>query len=82
MSEYDNEKRGALFRNAEKKTDKSPDYSGRITIEGVEYQIAGWLEQSQRGVKYLSMRARVPEPVQEPPAVERSQDNDETDIPF
>ena len=82
MSGFDNEKRGALFRNAEKKTDRSPDYSGRITIEGVEYQLAGWLEKSQGGLQYLSIRARVPEPIAEQTPVESSQTTDQSEIPF
>jgi len=61
MNDFDNEKRGVLFRNNDKQTDRSPDYSGRITVEGVEYQLAGWLTESAKGLKYLSIKARIPE---------------------
>ena len=64
MSDFDNEKRGVLFRNNDKQTDRSPDYSGRITVEGVEYQLAGWLTESAKGLKYLSIKARIPEPME------------------
>lgn len=64
MSDFDNEKRGVLFRNNDKQTDRSPDYSGRITVDGVEYQLAGWLTESAKGLKYLSIKARIPEPME------------------
>ena len=91
MSEFDNEKRGALFRNAEKKSERSPDYSGRITIDGREYQLAGWLTESKFGKTYLSLKARIPEPVQnsesfaDVPAVEKTEPqpaDDQSEIPF
>ena len=64
MNDFDNEKRGVLFRNNDKQTDRSPDYSGRITVDGVEYQLAGWLTESAKGLKYLSIKARIPEPME------------------
>jgi hypothetical protein len=33
MPEYDNNNRGVLFKNTDKKTDKHPDYTGTATIE-------------------------------------------------
>jgi hypothetical protein len=46
MADYDNEKRGALFKNDRKEKDNHPDYKGSITIDGRKY---GSLPGSKRG---------------------------------
>jgi len=38
--QYDDEKRGVLFRNEKKDSEKHPDYRGFMQIEGVEYRLA------------------------------------------
>ena len=40
--EYDNTNRGAIFSNTDKPTDKHPDYSMNLNIDGVDYVISGW----------------------------------------
>lgn len=35
---------GSLFRNKEKKSDKSPDYTGTVNVRGEILRIAGWLK--------------------------------------
>ena len=40
--EYDNEMRGTLWNEAERKNDKAPVASGTITISGLELRIAMW----------------------------------------
>ena len=84
MNDFDNEKRGVLFRNNDKQSDRSPDYSGRITVEGVEYQLAGWLTESAKGLKYLSIKARIPEemPQSEPVRNSQPEATDDGEIPF
>ena len=42
MSEYDNNNRGALWNNDRKQSDKHPDLSGSIMIDGKEYWVSGW----------------------------------------
>ena len=41
MTEYDNTNRGSVWPN-NKKTDKHPDYTGSININGVEYWLNMW----------------------------------------
>ena len=48
---------GALFRETDKKSDKSPDYTGSLTLGGVKYRLAGWVREGQRG-KFLSISAK------------------------
>jgi hypothetical protein len=38
---HDNTNRGAAWKK-EKKSDKSPSYSGNLNVGGVEYEIAVW----------------------------------------
>ena len=45
---------GALFREREKRSDKSPDYRGRITVAGITYKLSGWVWEKD-GRKYLSL---------------------------
>lgn len=54
MSEYDNEKRGSLFKNDRKEKDSQPDYNGTCQIEGVEYYMNAWVKESKAGKKYFS----------------------------
>ena len=53
MTEYDNTNRFALFVNDQKNTDKHPDYSGTLNVNGVEYWISAWKKDGRRG-KFLS----------------------------
>ncbi len=55
---------GALFKNADKKTDNHPDYRGTIMVSpelaGKEVNIAAWLKESgpqskKPGTKYMSL---------------------------
>jgi hypothetical protein len=55
MSDYDNTNSGALFANADRKTDKHPNARGTLNVEGVEYWISAWTKTSKGGVKYQSL---------------------------
>jgi hypothetical protein len=61
---YDNELRGALFKNDRKTTEKQPDYQGEATIAGTKFRIAGWIRTSHAGRRYLSLRFDVNDPGQ------------------
>ena len=47
--QFDNELRGALFKAKEKKSERSPDYTGQVQVAGVEYWVSGWLKNGQIG---------------------------------
>ena len=40
--EHDNTDRGAIWPNKDKKTDKHPDFTGRLNVGGVEYWVSAW----------------------------------------
>ena len=50
MAEFDNTNRGVLFKNQYRKTDKHPDYTGNINVEGKELDLAAWVRKSKKGV--------------------------------
>jgi uncharacterized protein (DUF736 family) len=52
---YDNTNKGVLFQNYDKKTDKSPDYSGSLNVNGIDFNLAGWKKQSKKGTTFLSL---------------------------
>ena len=45
---------GAIFKNNYKKTETQPDYKGKALIDGVEKEVALWVNESKNGVKYFS----------------------------
>lgn len=56
MSNYDNTNSGALFKNDRKESEKHPDYKGSINVDGVEYWVSSWINESKSGKKYLSLK--------------------------
>lgn len=77
---YDNTNRGVLFREQEKKSDKSPDYTGKLDVDGKEYRLAGWIKDGQRG-KFLSLAISEPQGRKEPEPAQSPADLDDQ-IPF
>ena len=55
MSE--NKNSGALFRNDKRETEKHPEYTGKITIEGREFYLSAWVNEMRNGQKYFSIKA-------------------------
>lgn len=75
MTTYDNTNKGVLFDNDRKETDRHPDMTGSININGVDHWFSAWWKQGQRG-EFLSVsigkpkddqQARQPAPRQEEP---------------
>ena len=77
MPEYDNNNRGVLFKNNDKKTDKHPDYTGSATIDNEDKYMSAWINESKSGKSYLKISFSKKE--------ESSSSSDDTstaDIPF
>jgi hypothetical protein len=62
--QYDNEKRGCLFRNDKRGNDKAPDYRGTAEIEGKTWDLSGWVREikggKMAGQKMLSLAFQEP----------------------
>ena len=80
---------GALFKNDEKQTEQQPDYKGMCEVDRVHYWVAGWINTSEKGQKYMRLRFKPkllseqqepPKPAP-PPAPPQMPDFDD-DIPF
>lgn len=77
--EYDNTNRGVLFRNDRRETEKHPEYTGTINVDGTDYRLAAWVREG-KGRKYFSLAISPKEPKSEPKVRESEDFND--DIPF
>ena len=93
-TQFDDELRGALFRNDDKQEgDKRPDYKGHVQVGGNKLWLSAWLRTSNKtGEKFMSLALDVPrqqggqgaaptqaQPVQAAPVVQPTPDED---IPF
>jgi len=73
---------GSLFKNDKKISDSSPQYTGTITIDGVDYWQSAWVKESKSGLKFFSQSFKrkdaPPQSYNAPPQNSVSDD----DIPF
>ena len=65
--EFDNTNKGALFVNQDKKTDRHPDFTGKIDVDSRELRIAGWKKVSKAGKHYLKLEVSEPQQQQQTP---------------
>lgn len=50
---------GVLFRNKRREKDTHPTHQGTVTVNGVEYWLNAWVNESQKtGEKYFSLKLR------------------------
>ena len=84
--EYDKEKTGVLFSNNQDGNEKRPYYKGKITFDGVEYELAAWVRESAKGNKFLSLKAELPlyeqRRAQEQGRAQEQPVRDGQDVPF
>jgi len=79
MTDRDNS--GALFKNDRKEKEGHPDYRGEITVAGTAYWISAWLNQSQKGTKYMGLKVTAKEEMPAKPEPSPTNDLDD-DLPF
>jgi hypothetical protein len=56
--DFDDTNRGVLFRELNKESDKHPDYTGKLNVDGKDYYIAGWIRDSKKGTKFMSLSVK------------------------
>lgn len=78
---YDNS--GALFKNDRRQNDKQPEYSGNLTINGVEYWLSAWVKEGKSG-KFFSLSVKPKEAKSEAKPAPRQSVREEMsdEIPF
>jgi len=42
MADYDNTNRGSIWKNDKKETDKHPDFTGTLNVDGHDYWVSAW----------------------------------------
>ena len=83
MTQYDNTNSGALFRNQKKETEKHPDHTGTINVEGREFWLSAWIKTSKSGQKFFSLSVKPKDGAAPAKPVQQTQANDFDDsIPF
>ena len=45
---------GILFKNTRRETERHPDYTGAINLNGTEFSLSAWVKQGARG-KFMSL---------------------------
>ena len=78
----ENDNSGALFKNDRKEQEKQPDYKGSLTVNGSEYWISAWLNESSKGVKYMGLKVNLKEQQQAPAAPKNQAVEFDDDVPF
>jgi len=89
MADYDNTNRGSIWRNDKKETDKHPDFTGSLNVNGVEYWVSAWKRKEGAAVKAPALSFSVkpkdaaPSKRQDPISSGRMpRDDMDDDIPF
>lgn len=84
MSEHDNTNRGAIWKNLKKATDKHPDFTGSLNVDGVDYWVSAWKRKEGASEKSPALSFQV-QPKEEKPAQGQKKyisNANEGDIPF
>ena len=48
---YDNTNSGIMARNERRDTDKHPEFTGSINVEGTDFWLSAWVNEGKPGVK-------------------------------
>jgi hypothetical protein len=73
---YDNTNTFTLFKNEQGDNPKKPNYTGLANVDGIEFRIAGWIREGQKG-KFISGTIQLKDGDVKPKAVEVDED-----VPF
>ena len=74
---------GTLFKNDKMMSDSSPQYTGTVTIDGVDYWQSAWVKEGKSGVKFFSQSfKRKDAPPQNQTEQKRRPAPIDDDIPF
>lgn len=76
--EFDNNNRGAIWKNADRKSEKHPQWRGSAMIDGVEYWISAWKGKDSKDTSPVVTFSFQPKDAGQ----NRSAKNFDGDIPF
>ncbi len=49
--DYDDTNRGGIWKNVRKESDRHPDFTGQLNVEGVEYWVSAWKRKPDASAK-------------------------------
>lgn len=82
MSDYDNTNRGSIWPNDKKETDRHPDFTGSLNVEGTEYWVSAWKRKPDANPKAPSLSFSVKAKEEQQPKAAPAGDFVDDDIPF
>ena len=86
MSNYDNNNRGSIWKNEDRKSDSHPQFKGSAEVNGVEYWVSGWLRKAGANPKApamsFSFTAKEQQSATKPTPSPSIGNDDLEDIPF
>jgi hypothetical protein len=73
---------GSLFKNNQKRSDSSPDYTGTINLGGKDHYLNAWLKDGKKG-KFFSVQVKPKDGIKTPAADKKAATKQlDEDIPF
>ena len=72
---------GSLFQADQKGNERAPKWRGDIMLNGTVYELAGWVKETKKGDKFLSLSGKVKTVQQEQASTPPPQEVDDS-IPF
>lgn len=89
MAEYDNTNRGSIWKNAKKETEKHPDFTGDLNVNGTMFWVSAWKRKEGASDKAPALSFQIkPKEAQEPKKPSRDEFKEaakkefESDLPF
>lgn len=55
---YDNTNRGTLGKAKNRPQDNSPEYTGKINVDGKDYWLSGWVKTGTDGSRFFSLAVK------------------------
>lgn len=85
--EFDNTNRGVLFKNDRKDNESQPDYTGKLNVNGGDFDLSAWIKEAKNGRKFFSVSIKPPFNKQETQAPSKHQTQKQNgfvddDVPF
>jgi len=78
---YSNENRGSIWPNKKKETEKHPDFTGTLNVEGVEFWVSAWKRKPDANPNAPSLTFTV-KPKDDMPNKQEPVGDFDDDIPF
>ena len=80
---YDNTNSGMMARNENRKTDKHPEFSGSINVEGREFWLSAWIKERKDGSgRFFSLSVKPKDGASAPAAPRPAPADIDDEIPF